>query len=438
MKRIGSAWVVIALLFLPSTGAGLTMEEAVGLGLAHNPRLQDFRNRTEAQRSRVESSKSPFWPELDAMYQYGNAYGNTDTTDLFPTNESSVFTAAISYNLFNGFTDLNAYRASRSTLDASRNEQKSTEADVILNVRRAYILVLRAQRALEVDREAVDLLERQSRDAEKFWRAGLTAKNEFLRVEVDLASSRQDLLQAGTNYRIARKTLDRAIGVPVGEDTVIEEIVFGKPLDLDEEALSRTMLANRSELKFLEAQLAAREYARDSIRGRYYPSVALSLSYSRYGEGAALEGLPDPNLGSDTRGTVEARWNIFEGWRTKNDILAEESEVRATAERIRDTKESLFLQLTTAVEEYRVSAGRIVLARTGIEQAEENYRITENQFRERVATTTDLLDARVFLTRARNELNTAVYNLSLSLAALERVVEGPVSSGIAGGEPRGN
>ncbi|HSL98704.1 MAG TPA: TolC family protein, partial [Candidatus Limnocylindria bacterium] len=71
-------------------------------------------------------------------------------------------------------------------------------------------------------------------------------------------------------------------------------------------------------------------------------------------------------------------------------------------------------------------------------QAEENYRITENQFRERVATSTDLLDARVFLTRARNEYNNAVYNLSLSLAALERVVEGPVSPGSAGGEPPGN
>jgi len=135
---------------------------------------------------------------------------------------------------------------------------------------------------------------------------------------------------------------------------------------------------------------------------------------------------------------VEAKWNLFEGWRTKNDILAEESEIRAIKERIRDTKEDLFFQLKAAVEEYRVSAGRIDLARAGIEQAEENFRITENQFRERVATTTDLLDARFLLSRARDEYNNAFYNLNLSLAALERVVEGPVSQGFTSGEPPGN
>lgn len=434
MKRIGFACAVVALLFLPSKGAGLTMEEAVGMALASNPRLQDFQHRTEAQRSRVDSRKAPFWPEVDATYDYSNS----DTTYFTLTTDASVFTAEISYNLFRGFSDLNTLKSARSTWDASRYEQKSTEADVVLDVKRAYIRVLRTRKALEVAREAVELLERQSRDAEKFWRAGLTAKNQFLLVEVSLASTRQEFLQAETNVRIARKALDRAIGVPVGEDTVIEDIDFGKPMDLDEEALSRTMLANRSELKFLQARFAAREYARDSIRGRYYPSVDLSLSHSRFGETYAFEGLPDPLFDSDTRATVEAKWNLFEGWRTKNDILAEESEVRAITERIRDTEENLFLQLKVAVEEYRVSAGRIGLARTGIEQAEENFRITENQFRERVATTTDLLDARFLLSRARDEYNNAFYNLNLSLAALERVVEGPVAAGSAGKEPRGN
>jgi outer membrane protein len=432
MKRVSLA--ILVLLLVPHGVHALTMDEAVNLALAKNPRVLDFRYRTEAQRSRVDSREAPFWPEVDATYDYSNA----DTTYFALTKEASVFTAELSYNLFRGFSDLNTLKSARSTLDASRYEEKSTEADVVLDVKRAYIRVLRTRKALEVAREAVELLERQSRDAEKFWRAGLTAKNQFLLVEVSLASSRQELLQAETNVRIAREALDRAIGVQVGKDTVIEDIALGKPMDLDEEALSRTMLANRSELKFLEAQLSARGYARDSIRGRYYPSVDLSLSHSQFGEQFAFEGLPDPISDSDTRAMVEAKWNLFEGWRTKNDILAEESEVRAVTERIRDTKENIFLQLKTAVEEYRVSAGRIELARAGIEQAEENYRITDNQFRERVATTTDLLDARFLLSRARDEYNNAFYNLNLSLAALERVVEGPVVPAPDSGKPPEN
>lgn len=433
MKRL--AVVILASLLFPLPVRALTMEEAVDLALAKNPRVQDFRYRTGAQGKRVDSRKAPFWPEVGANYTYER---KENVFSFFQTADSSTFTGEISYNLFRGFSDLNTLKSARSTLTASLYEQKTTEADVVLDVKRAYIRLLRTGKTLEVNRESVTLLERQSRDAEKFWRAGLTAKNEYLRVEVELASARQDLLQAETNVRIAREALDRAIGVPVGKDAVIEDIAFRKPMDLDEEALSRTMLAGRSELKFLEAQRVSREYARDSIRGGYFPSIDLSVSHSRFGETSAFEGLPDPLFDSDTRASVAAKWNLFEGFRTRNDILAEDLEVRAITERIRETGDVLLLQLKTAVEEYRVSAGRIELSKKGVEQAEENYRITENQFRERVATSTDLLDARVFLARARNEYNNAVYNLSLSMAALERVVEGPVSPGSAGGEPPGN
>ena len=433
MKKL--AVVILVSLLFPLPGRALTMEEAVALSLANHPRIKDFQYRSKAQGKRVDSRKAPFWPEVEVSYDYER---RENVFISFQTQDSSTFTGEISYNLFRGFSDLNTLKSARSTLTASLYEQKTTEADVVLDVKRAYIRILRTRKALEVAGEAVELLERQSRDAEKFWRAGLTAKNQFLLVEVALASNRQELLQAETNVRIARKALDRAIGVPVGKDTVIEDIAFEKPMDLDDEALSRTMLANRSELKFLEARVTAREYARDSIRGRYYPSIDLSLSYDRFGETSAFEGLPDPFFDSDTRATVEAKWNLFEGWRTKNDILAEESEIRAITERIRETRDTLFFQLKAAVEEYRVSAGRIVLSRKGIEQAEENYRITDNQFRERVATSTDLLDARFLLSRARDEYNNAFYNLNLSLAALERVVEGPVTPGPDGGKPPGN
>ena len=423
MRRIGCAAAVVLFLLLPSSGTGLTMDEAVSLALANNRRVKDFRQRAEAQRNRVESGKAPFWPELETEYTYER---QENVFSIFQTEDSSVFTAEARYNLFRGFSDLNALKSARSTLAAARFEQKAEEADVVLEVKRAFIEALRAQRNLEVARESVALLERQKRDAELFYRGGLTAKNEFLKVEVELASARQDLLRSESAFRLARKTLERTAGVPIAEGEPIEEFVFGEPLELEEAALAARMLEQRSELLFLAAQREARERTRESIRGRYLPSVDLSVSHSRFGETFAFEGRDDPLFDSDTRASVEAKWNLFEGFRTRYDILAETSEIRAIEERILDARADILLQLKSAVEEYRVSAGRIDLSRKAVEQAEENYRITESQFKERVSTATDLLDARVFLTRARTEFNSAYYDLRLSLATLERVVEGPV------------
>ena len=432
MKRL--AVVVLASLLLPWPGHAVTMDEAVSLALANNHRVKDFRQRTEAQRKRVDSGKAPFWPEVEATYGYERA----ENTFSFQTRDASTFTAEIRYNLFRGFSDQSALGAARSTLAAARHEQKAAEADVVLEVKRAFIDLLRARKGLEVARESVELLARQSRDAELFYRGGLTAKNEFLKVEVELASARQDLLKAESAFRVARKGLERVTGVPVGEEEPIGETAFGEPAGLDEGALAPLMMERRSELRFLAALRQARERARDSIRGGYLPSVDLSLSHSRFGEAFAFEGREDPLFDSDTNAAVEAKWTLFDGFRKRSDILAESAEIRAVEERIRDTQDDLLLQLKSAVEGYRVSAGRITLARKSVEQAEENYRITQSQFRERVATTTDLLDARVFLARARTEYNNAFYDLGLSLATLERVVEGPVATGPVGGEARGN
>jgi len=432
MKRM--AVIVLATLLMPSPGRAVTMEEAVSLALANNHRIRDFRQRTEAQERRVDSGKAPFWPQFEATYEYAK----TENPVIFPTKDASAFSVEVSYNLFRGFSDKNTLGAARSTLEAVRYGEKAAEADVILEVKRAYIDLLRARKSLEVARESVELLERQRRDAELFFRGGLTAKNEYLKVEVELASARQDLLRAESSFRVAGKGLGRVTGVPLGEDEPVEEIAFGEPFEIDERVLAPRMLERRSELRFLAAQRQARERTKDSIWGGYLPSVDLSLAHSRYGETSAFEGRNDPLFDSDTRATVEATWTLFDGFRKRSDILAEAAEIRAIEERIRDTQEDLRLQLRTAVEGYRVAAGRIVLARKSVEQPEENYRITQSQFREQVSTAADLLDARVFLTRARTEYNNAFYDLRLSLAVLERVVEGPVAPEPAGGGARGN
>lgn len=429
------AVMVLAMVLIPLPGRAVTMEEAVSLALKNNHRVGQFRQQTQAQERRVDSAKSPFYPAVEAAYSYQR---RENVFSFFQTRDSSTFSGEIRYNLFRGFADWNTLRSARSILDSARYEEKAAEADTALDAKRAYIEVLRARRRTEVARESVGLLERQRRDAEAFFRGGLTAKNEFLRVEVELATARQELLVADSALDVARGTLERVIGVPLAEIGQVEEIADPDPVGIDERALAERMLENRSELRFLEAQRTAREYVRDTVRGRYLPAVDLSATHSRFGETHAFEGVPDPLFDSDTIVLAEARWNLFEGFRTRNDVLAEEALIRALTEQILDTRADLLLQLTTAVEGYRVAAGRIDLARASVAQAEENYRITENQFRERVSTAADLLDARVFLTRARTEYNTSFYDLRLAIATLERVVEGPVEERRTDGVPSEN
>jgi outer membrane protein len=322
MKQPGPAaaapLVLAVLLLLPSSGRALTMEEAAAQALAHNRLIKEFQHRAEAQEERVGSAKASFWPE--ASVQYG--YTRSDQAFFFQTQDASTFTATARYNLFNGFSDLARVREARSQLDGSVYELEGVRFDVALDAKTAFIGILRARRDLEVARESVDLLERQRRDAELFFEAGLIAKNDLLEVEVELATVRQDLLSAQRDLRVARQTLERTMGVPLGEDVTVEEFVFVPPMELDEEALARMMFERRSELRFLEASRRAAGYRKDAIAGEFYPSVDLSVSHFRFGETFAFEGRPDPLFDEDTQATITAEWILFDGFRRRSDIRA--------------------------------------------------------------------------------------------------------------------
>jgi outer membrane protein TolC len=420
---IGFLLTVVIVLFV-GQAAALTMEEAVTFALQNNHRIKQFENLEYSALEDVGVKKSAFWPSAELSYSYSDVEveGATALARSFNRN-TAVGMVELSYNLFNGLSDLKSLKESRARAEASRHEKDAVAADVVLETKTAYIGVLRARRAEKTAGEGVELLERQARDAKRFYEVGLFAKNDLLKVEVELASARQDLITAEGNLVVAKKRLARTMGVGILEDEVISDLEdMPSTGELSYEAQSTEALEKRSELKQLRALDEAYGYSVGAIKGDYLPSVDIALSHSRYGDNADLDGrelLHD----EESRVTLSATWNVFSGFSTKHSIEKARYQQKATHQQLKDTEEEVLLQLREALEGYDVSLGRLEAAETAVLQAEENYRVTENQFRERVATTTDLLDARLFLTRARTQANNAFYDVHLWVARIERAVE---------------
>jgi outer membrane protein TolC len=426
IKRITITGLLLAIAVVTFAGevAALTMEEAVTFALANNHRIKQFENLEYSAMEDVGVKRSSFWPSADLSYSYSDleTSGGTAIGSTFNRNVA-VGTAEISYNLFNGLSDLNSLKESRARAEASMHEKDAVAGDVVLETKTAYIGVLRARRTEKTAREGVELLERQARDAKRFYEVGLFAKNDLLKVEVELASARQDLISAEGNLVVAKKRLVRVMGTGILEGEVISDLEDMPSMgELSYETLSAEALERRSELKQLGALDEAYDYNVGAIKAGYLPRIDIAFSHSRYGDNADLDGrefLHD----EDNKVVLSATWNVFSGFSTKHSIEKARFQQMATYQQLKDTEEEVLLQLREALEGYDVSLGRLEAAETAVLQAEENYRVTENQFRERVATTTDLLDARFFLTRARNQVNNALYDVHLWAARLERVIE---------------
>ncbi len=71
----------------------------------------------------------------------------------------------------------------------------------------------------------------------------------------------------------------------------------------------------------------------------------------------------------------------------------------------------------------------ITTASRALDQALENWRITNVQYRQQVATSTEVLDARTFLTQADSNYYNSLYGYLSAIAELSRVVGKDIMKG---------
>ena len=423
MRAYKAIILAAILLMAPQAASALSMEDAVALALENNHSVKRAGYEHDSARAGLWESRAGFMPSLRASYSYATsseeAYGSG--------SEYSVATITAAYNVFAGFADYNRVREAKARASAARYQTRSTRAEVVLLARKAYTEVLRAESALVTAREGVALLERQRNDSTLFFREGLIAKNELLKVEVELATALQMLLEAEGGHRIARRALEMAIGSELNGEGLEPVSMPPEGMEMDFEAMRQQLLANRSELRYLRLIQKAYDHAASATGGAMLPSVDLSMSHSEYGDSPTIGGRED-SYDRETVSMITASWTIFDGLRSHHGKSRQRYMARATGESIKETEKALLLQLRTAIEDYTVSRQKIVVAETAVGQAQENYRVTDLQFKERVATTTDLLDARNYLTDAKDRYNTALYDLHIAKATIERVLEKNIPS----------
>jgi outer membrane protein TolC len=417
--------VWLALLGLnPNSAQALTIDQAVNDALKYNPQIQQFFELENAVVSRSDKAEAPFWPRIDANYSYWKG----DRDPFLDSQELSLAETSASYNLFNGGSDWFSLQEAKHLASAANYKYQSIVADVILEVKNAYIKVLRAGRTVETESKSVELLEKQRNETQLRLDQGLLARNDLLRVDVEMATAQQILETAKGRFEIARNTLAKALGRPLEGQEVISDLTLEPVAPEPGEHLSKEMFARRSELKFLYSLLNAQMAGKKAVQGDLLPEVDLVLSYDRFGN----HGLPQPSdtdYDSESRAMLQASWTLFSGFDTRYELVGREHEIRARQKELKATEDELTLQLQTALEAFRVSERNLATAETAELQAEENYRVNDNRYRANIATTVDLLDAQEFLTRARNERVKALYDLHLSAVVIERVLErGPTGT----------
>lgn len=410
---------LFSLCFFISFGYSLTLQEAIDLTLKANHTIKEQEFLLQEAQYNYKTYQSPFYPSINATY-------STDRTNRISSQRtrktSGNLGANIQLNLFKGLSDYYNLASYKSLSKAQEHQLQATKEDIILLVKTAYINVLRQKQNVIVAEQSKALLEEQRRESAEFYRVGLIPKNDLLEVEVELNNSIQTLLSAKSNLAYSLKNLERYTRTKINLKDLVE-LRLHQPT-LIESTLKNLMYQKRSELLFLDSVIQSKDYLVKSAKGNFLPNINVIGDYMRYGEDYKLTKRTN-KYNEETMITLQINLNLFNGFNDKYTLESTKVNKLAFESQRITLLEDLDLQLFSALETYNLSLNAYKVALSALAQAEENYRISQNRYKERIQSTSDFLDAEYLLTQARTNVVLNRYAILQALAEIERITQTP-------------
>lgn len=414
----------------------LTLPQAIAIALEQSPLLQAAGHAVEAAHASVAHARAGFLPRLDAQESWTRAdnpvfafssklnQGRFTPSDFdvhLLNNPSQItnFRAALSFvqPLYTGGKASLAFAQAKLKREATVQEFARRQQEVIFQVATAYYGVSLAQEELAVIHAAVQAAEANRALARDRFETGLAVESDVLAAEVRLAHLTAEEVAARNRVRIAKATLNEAMGRPVEEPLVVTVQLTQRPLSQRPLAeLTRTALAKRPDYQQLGLEVEALDRGVALARTAFSPTVQATATVEVNRFNFAANGQESWFVG------IVAQWNLFNGLADR----AKVAEARAQLARLQALRarlaNAIALEVQTAFFQLQSAADRIGVAQRAVAQATESLRIVADRYQAGLTTIVDLLASEAALTQAKGDLSRALYDHNVSWASLELAV----------------
>ena len=404
----------------------LTLRQAVQMGIDYSPSLAAAREDLVTAQFGEKEAFTNYLPSLATSYSwqrddYPNHLKFGGTIIQSGSNDTYQWSTSLTQPIFTGFRITSTYKLAELGISLAQVQLDLAVLDVILSINEAYILYLQAQKSLEVTHQSVLLLKSQLKTSQDFYDVGIIPINDVLKVKVELANAQQAEVTAGNSVAVTRAQLNSLLGLPVDQSLEVEDILRYRPVDITYPKARNIARVDRPELKAAEIRIKQGQESIRKAESGFYPEVNLKGTYKSTSDSPELGDsyYYDP---SDWTVLTSLDWTFWEWGRTKYQVSGQKAQKRRLDALLRDLEDQVDLQVKQAYLFLQESEKNIATSKTSITQAEENYRITMERYKEQLTTNTEVLDAQTLLTKARNNYYTALTTYFLAGARLLRAM----------------
>lgn len=399
----------------------LSIAECVDIALQHNNQIAAAQSQLKAYQSDVRTARSYFFPQLSlygtllysgiddtysiegGMLPVVDAHGNpTGSFAGFPGinlnyNVGLIYGGGIKLEqpIYMGGKIRSSYQMARIGEAIALQQQRLTTSEVVLNTSDAFAQLVRATELRRVALAYNTLLTELHRKVQAAVNAGMTTRNDLLKVEVKLNDSRLQLLRADNGITLARMNLCHYLGRPLIDSLAVDG-TLPHPESLPPR--SDVNVDERAEYQILQQSTALAQSRVNVARSEILPQVGL------VGQVGYLNGL-------DLNGSkMMHSWNYFVGLQLSMPLLDFGrgcSKVKAARNRYEqalsdqlDSTELLTLQANQAYNQLSEAFLEVDMAKASVNSAEENLRSSRLNYEVGTETLSDHLEAQLLWQQA--------------------------------------
>lgn len=398
------------------------------------------------------SARANLLPQLRLSTSYLHVYESARGQAVGAQfNQPNTYTGNLnlSQTLFQGGRLISATRAADDLRNAARFDEREQRSQLTLQVERAYLQVLFADRIAELQDRNLALASNRLTQVEQFERAGRAARYDVLRSRVERANIEPLAIQAHNDLELALLDLKRLLNVAVEQPiALVTRIDAASAAALVAASVDGNAIAERASVRSAELNLAAKRLGVAVARADFYPTISVFLqggyqAFPALGQGfphsagalttdacpaGSVAGRVCQNGGwfTDRQAGLNVSMPVFDGLRIRSNLDLAQAQTRLAELQLRQQREAVSVDVARARAEMRRSSAVFAARQQNSQEADEAFRLATMRFTRGLSTQLEVSDAQVALLTAQSTEARATYDLFLASADLARALGRPI------------
>lgn len=375
----------------------LNIDKAVEIGIKNNIQILQAQKENEKLISDLIKARSQLLPQvsINSIYTYTanpavikfgaptKYIGYPDPNNpnqfiIYPDPNSIVyseipFRPSNSYNLqltirqsiFSWFREINAIKLAEQQLKIQSDIISLNQHRLANQIKSFYLDILFFKETFIIYEKTLQDLELVYNTTKKRFENGLASDIELMQAKVNYENARFNYENAKKTYIDLLNNLKTILNIPSNEEIVIEDNIDIVKIDTNI-VIDETKIKRRKDLLVLEEQMKNLQRLAEIQNSLNKPNIFGQIQY--------VASIPSPSLENKLGGTwtfsIIFNWNVFDGF-------SNSAEVRKINEQINELKFIYDFQVQSSQNQLKSAIENLNISRANLERTKENAQLSE-------------------------------------------------------------